>query len=60
MTEDPNQYLKWFLQLCYTFKYNGVTDDAIHLDLQVPRSITSWDELAGKFVQNIFPISKTV
>ncbi|KAA3469680.1 RING-H2 finger protein ATL63 [Gossypium australe] len=26
-------HLKWFLQLCHTFKYNGVTDDAIRLRL---------------------------
>ncbi|KAA3461616.1 oligopeptide transporter 4-like [Gossypium australe] len=29
MTEDPNQNLKQFLQLCDTFKFNGVSNDAI-------------------------------
>ncbi|KAA3484132.1 Integrase-like protein [Gossypium australe] len=33
MTEDPNQHLKWFLQLCETLKFNGITDDAIRLQL---------------------------
>ncbi|KAA3486810.1 myb-like protein D [Gossypium australe] len=60
MTEDPNKDLKWFLQLCDTFKYNRVTNNAIHLQLfpfslidnafswldsQAPESITTWDEL---------------
>ncbi|XP_012483021.1 uncharacterized protein LOC105797621 [Gossypium raimondii] len=73
MIEDPNQNLKQFLQLCDAFKYNGVSDDAIRLrlfpfslidnvfswlDLQALGSITTWDELAGKFLQKFFPISK--
>ncbi|KAA3484990.1 oligopeptide transporter 4-like [Gossypium australe] len=57
MTEDPNQHLKWFLQHCDTFKYNRVIDDAIHLRHQdLPRR----DELAGKFLQEFFPINKVV
>ncbi|KAA3482882.1 oligopeptide transporter 4-like [Gossypium australe] len=67
MIEDPNQHLKWFLQLCDTFKYSGVTDDAIRLqfafswlDSQALGSITTWDELTGKFLQKFFPISKAI
>ncbi|KAA3483924.1 oligopeptide transporter 4-like [Gossypium australe] len=66
MIEDPNQHVQWFLQLCDTFKYSGVTDDTIHirlfpfslidnafswLDSQTPGSITAWDELVGMFLQ---------
>ncbi|KAA3477291.1 oligopeptide transporter 4-like [Gossypium australe] len=75
MTEDPNQHLKLFLQFCDTFKYKGVMDDVIRLrlfpsllidnafswlDSQVPGSITTWDELAEKFLQKFFPISKAM
>ncbi|KAA3490711.1 Retrotransposon gag protein [Gossypium australe] len=73
--EDPNQHLKWFLQLCDMFKYNAVTNkanclrlfpflicDNVYgwLDSQELGSITTWDELARKFIHKFFPISRTI
>ncbi|KAA3466231.1 Retrotransposon gag protein [Gossypium australe] len=75
MMEDPNQNLKRFLQLCDIFKYNRVTDDVIHLwlfpfslcdnaynwfDSQKSSSITTWDDLAGKFLHKFFPTSRAI
>ncbi|CAL1378506.1 unnamed protein product [Linum trigynum] len=72
--EEARVHLSRFLQLTNGFKLNGVPDDAIHLHLfphslagnakrwletQPPLSITSWDDLAEKFVHRYYPASKT-
>ena len=63
-----------FLEICDTFKHNGASDDAIRLRLfpfslrdkamgwlnALPtRSITTWDDLAQKFLAKFFPPAKT-
>ena len=32
-TEDPNAHIVSFLEICDTFKHNGITDDTIRLRL---------------------------
>ena len=72
--EDPNAHIASFIEICDTFKINGVSDDAIRLRLfpfslrdrakrwlqsLPPGTITTWEALAEKFLFKYFPPSKT-
>ena len=73
-TEDPNAHLASFLDICDTFKMNGVSLDVIRLRLfpfslrdkaklwlssLTLNSITSWDTLSKAFLTKYYPPGKT-
>ncbi|XP_073153798.1 uncharacterized protein [Henckelia pumila] len=69
-SEDPNAHPEQFLSICDTFKFNGVTFDAVQLRLFpfslqgeaiewlrdfLEGSITTWDGLVEFFMHKYFP-----
>nr|XP_009779683.1 PREDICTED: uncharacterized protein LOC104228837 [Nicotiana sylvestris] len=72
--EDPQQHILNFLEISDTYITNGVTPDYVRLTLfpfsllcegkrwlkaELANSITSWNELARKFLARFFPSGKT-
>lgn len=73
-SENPNAHLRKFLAKCDTIKLNGVSTDAIRLQLfplslkeratdwlqnEVPNSFTTWEALSKAFLSKYFPPGKT-
>ncbi|XP_074359760.1 uncharacterized protein LOC141699849 [Apium graveolens] len=73
-TEDPNMHIRDFIEICDTFKFNNVSEDAIKLRFfpfslrdkakswlhSLPAgSITTWEDLTQKFLTKFFPMAKT-
>ena len=72
--EDPNQHLKMFLQICYTFNIEGVTDNQIRARLfpfsligkahqwlsTLPEdTVNNWQQLLTAFIAKYFSPGKT-
>ncbi|MDV3143375.1 MAG: retrotransposon gag domain-containing protein, partial [Sweet potato little leaf phytoplasma] len=73
--EDPHKHIKLFFRVCNSFKVTGVPEDTLKLkifpfslqgdaeawlDSFPPNSITSWNDLAEKFLEEVFPSNKNV
>ena len=72
--EDPNMHIRNFIELCKTFEFTNASEDTVKLRLfpfsltdkakcwfhSLPTdSITTWEELAQKFLTKFFVIAKT-
>nr|GEU32543.1 reverse transcriptase domain-containing protein [Tanacetum cinerariifolium] len=72
--DNPHDHIRWFNKIIFTIKYKDVPNSVIKLILfpfslagaarrwlekEPPRSITTWDDLVSKFINEFFPPSRT-
>nr|GFB66985.1 hypothetical protein [Tanacetum cinerariifolium] len=72
--DNPHDHVRWFNKITSTIKYKDVPNSVIKLILfpfslvgaprrwlekEPPRSITTWDDLVSKFINEFFPPSRT-
>nr|GEW77514.1 hypothetical protein [Tanacetum cinerariifolium] len=72
--DNPHDHVRWFNKVTSTIKYKDVPNSVIKLILfpfslagaacrwlkkEPPRSITTWDDLVSKFINEFFPPSRT-
>nr|GFB63789.1 reverse transcriptase domain-containing protein [Tanacetum cinerariifolium] len=72
--DNPHDHIRWFNKITSTIKYRDVPNSSIKLMLfpfslagaahrwlekETPRSITTWEELVSKFINEFFPPSRT-
>nr|GEU60699.1 reverse transcriptase domain-containing protein [Tanacetum cinerariifolium] len=72
--EDPHAYIRYFNKITSTLKFPNILNTSIKLMLfpfslkgaaqiwlekEPPRSIFTWDDLVSKFINQLFPPSKT-
>nr|GEU43957.1 reverse transcriptase domain-containing protein [Tanacetum cinerariifolium] len=72
--DNPHDHVRWFNKITSTIKYKDVPNSVIKLILfpfslagaarrwlekEPPHSITIWDDLVSKFINELFPTSRT-
>nr|GEW67601.1 reverse transcriptase domain-containing protein [Tanacetum cinerariifolium] len=72
--DNPHDHIRWFNKITSTIKYRDVLSSSIKLILfpfslagaarrwlekEPPRSITTWEDLVSKFINEFFPPSQT-
>nr|GEV23782.1 putative reverse transcriptase domain-containing protein [Tanacetum cinerariifolium] len=72
--DNPHDHVRWFNKITSTIKYKDVPNSVIKLILfpfsltgavrqwlekELPHSITTWDDLVSKFINEFFPPSRT-
>nr|GEX15040.1 hypothetical protein [Tanacetum cinerariifolium] len=72
--DNPHDHIRWFNKITSTIKYKDAPNSVIKLILflfslagaarrwlekEPPRSITTWDDIVSKFINEFFPLSRT-